>query len=108
MDVFEDPHATEVDRIEDLLSQMTLEEKTAQMTTLYGFPRVVKDELPTEEWSERMWKDGIGNIDEHMNGNEGWKGNFINPATICRGRAMPRRSTLCNGGLSKKHASVFP
>jgi beta-glucosidase len=51
---------------------MTVEEKTAQMVTLYGFSRVLKDELPTEQWKSSFWRDGIGNIDEHMNGNSGW------------------------------------
>jgi len=37
------------------------------MTTLYGFSRVLEDELPTEEWKTRVWKDGIANIDEHLN-----------------------------------------
>jgi len=55
-------------RINDLLKRMTIEEKTAQMVTLYGFGRVLKDELPTLEWKQRVWKDGIGNIDEHLNG----------------------------------------
>jgi beta-glucosidase len=66
-------------RITDLLSRMTLEEKTAQMVTLYGFPRVSKDELPTPAWATAMWKDGIGNIDEHMNGNTGWNNNLADP-----------------------------
>jgi beta-glucosidase len=70
--------ATEV-RIDDLLARMTLEEKTAQMVTLYGFPRVAKDELPTAEWKNAFWKDGIGNIDEHMNGNTGWTNNLADP-----------------------------
>ena len=34
-DVYEDPNASLDARIEDLLSQMTLEEKTCQMVTLY-------------------------------------------------------------------------
>ncbi len=79
MDLFEDPSQPEQVRIEDLLGQMTLEEKTAQMTTLYGYPRVLKEELPTEAWKDRMWKDGIGNIDEHINGNEGWTQNLADP-----------------------------
>ncbi len=78
-DPYEDP-ARDVDaRIADLLARMTLEEKTAQMTTLYGFPRVLKDELPTDAWREALWKDGIGNIDEHMNGNTGWTNNLADP-----------------------------
>lgn len=67
-------------RIDDLLGRMTLEEKTAQMVTLYGFPRVLKDQLPTEAWTKAFWKDGIGNIDEHLNGNTGWKGDLAQPA----------------------------
>jgi len=71
-DVFEDPAQPASKRAEDLLAQMTMEEKTAQMVTLYGFPRVLKDELPTEKWAAAFWKDGIGNIDEHMNSVMGW------------------------------------
>ena len=67
-DVYEDPKADINARIEDLLSQMTLEEKTCQTATLYGYNRVLKDELPTPEWKKQIWKDGIANIDEHLNG----------------------------------------
>lgn len=28
----------------------------------------MKDTLPTSEWKNKIWKDGIGNIDEHCNG----------------------------------------
>lgn len=79
LDPYEDPGQPEAARIEDLLSRMSVEEKTAQMTTLYGFPRILKDELPQAAWDSRMWKDGIGNIDEHINGNEGWEGNLTDP-----------------------------
>ncbi|MGI9176476.1 MAG: glycoside hydrolase family 3 C-terminal domain-containing protein [Pirellulales bacterium] len=72
-DPYEDPTVEIEARIDDLLGRMTLDEKTMQMVTLYGYPRVLKDELPTREWKEKIWKDGIGNIDEHMNGNEGTK-----------------------------------
>src|SRR5919199_1487293 len=68
MDVYENPQADINRRVEDLLSQMTLEEKTCQTATLYGFNRVLKDELPTPEWKNQVWKDGIANIDEHLNG----------------------------------------
>ena len=67
-DVYEDPSAPLDDRIHDLLSQMTLEEKTCQMVTLYGSGRVLKDDLPTPAWKEAVWKDGVGNIDEEHNG----------------------------------------
>lgn len=66
-DVYEDPSAPIEKRIDNLLAQMTLEEKTCQLATLYGFGRVLKDELPTPEWKNKIWKDGIGNIDEHLN-----------------------------------------
>jgi len=79
LDVYEDPARSVEERVTDLVSQMTLEEKTAQMVTLYGFPRVLKDELPTAEWKQRMWRDGIGNMDEHMNGNEGENGGLADP-----------------------------
>ena len=67
-DVYEDSKADTNRRVEDLLSQMTLEEKTCQTATLYGYSKVLKDELPTPEWKGRVWKDGIANIDEHLNG----------------------------------------
>ncbi len=67
-DVYENPTAPIESRIADLLSQMTVEEKTCQLATLYGYKRVVKDELPTSEWKNEVWKDGIANIDEHLNG----------------------------------------
>lgn len=67
-DIYEDPLQNIEYRISDLLGQMTIEEKTCQLATLYGFGRVLKDELPTREWKQHIWKDGIGNIDEHLNG----------------------------------------
>ncbi len=67
-DIYEDPKQDIEARVEDLLSKMTMEEKTMQMVTLYGYKRVAKDQLPTPEWKEAFWKDGLANIDEHCNG----------------------------------------
>ena len=72
MDVYENPNAKVEERIEDLLSQMTLDEKTCQMVTLYGYRRVLQDQLPTPEWKNKIWKDGMGAIDEHLNSFKGW------------------------------------
>ena len=71
-DIYEDPTAPIEARVENLLSQMTVEEKTCQMVTLYGYGRVLKDDLPTPEWKKALWKDGIGAIDEHLNGFKQW------------------------------------
>ena len=68
MDVFEDSHEPVEKRVADLLSQMNVDEKTCQMATLYGYKRVLKDSLPTPEWKNEIWKDGIANIDEQLNG----------------------------------------
>ena len=68
MDIYENPKIDIETRISDLISQMTVEEKTCQTATLYGYNRVLKDELPTPEWKTQIWKDGIANIDEHLNG----------------------------------------
>lgn len=68
MDPYENPVLDIELRITDLLGRMTLEEKTCQLATLYGYPKVLKDTLPTPEWKNKIWKDGIGNIDEHCNG----------------------------------------
>ncbi|MDI1320982.1 MAG: glycoside hydrolase family 3 N-terminal domain-containing protein [bacterium] len=76
-DPYEDPAVPVEQRITDLLGRMTVDEKTAQLVTLYGFPHVTKDELPTEGWKTAFWKDGIGNIDEHMNGNG--EGKLVQP-----------------------------
>lgn len=67
-DIYEDPTQDIDKRINDLLSQMTVDEKTCQCATLYGYKRVLKDELPTPEWKNEIWKDGIANIDEQLNG----------------------------------------
>jgi beta-glucosidase len=67
MDVFEDPSQTIDKRIDDLLSQMTVDEKTCQLATLYGYKRVLKEEMPTPSWKNEVWKDGIANIDEELN-----------------------------------------
>ena len=67
-DVYEDPTAPLESRVQNLLSQMTVEEKTCQLVTLYGYGRVLADSLPTAAWKERVWKDGIANIDEMLNG----------------------------------------
>ncbi|HEX6430322.1 MAG TPA: glycoside hydrolase family 3 N-terminal domain-containing protein [Niastella sp.] len=66
-DVFEDSRQPVERRIDDLLAQMTLEEKSCQMATLYGYGRVLKDEMPTAGWKNEIWKDGIANIDEELN-----------------------------------------
>ena len=74
-DVYEDPSAPIDARIDDLLGQMgqmNMDEKTCQMVTLYGYKRVLKDDLPTPEWKQSLWKDGIGAIDEHLNGFQQW------------------------------------
>ena len=67
-DPYENPELSTKERIADLLGQMNMDEKTAQMGTIYGHQRVLKDTHPTEKWKEEVWKDGIGNIDEHCNG----------------------------------------
>ena len=72
MDIYENPNAPLEQRIEDLLSQMNVEEKTCQMVTLYGYKRVLADDLPTPEWKKKLWKDGMGAIDEHLNGFQQW------------------------------------
>lgn len=71
-DIYEDSSQPIEARVNDLLSQMNLNEKTCQMATLYGWKRILKDSLPTPDWKNKIWKDGIANIDEHLNGFVGW------------------------------------
>ena len=66
-DLFEDSRQPTEVRVNHLISLMNTNEKTAQMATLYGFGRVLKDSLPTPDWKTKIWKDGIANIDEHLN-----------------------------------------
>jgi len=86
-DIYEDSTANTDRRVEDLLRQMNLDEKTCQTATLYGAGRVrsddpaFKDELPTPGWKKKIWKDGIANIDEHLNG-WGPNGTSINSTDI--------------------------
>lgn len=72
-DFYEDPSAAIEDRVADLLSQMTVEEKTCQFGTIYGYKRILMEIHPQPEWKDRVWVDGVGNIDEHANGRNGVK-----------------------------------
>ncbi len=67
-DIYEDPKQPIDARVKNLLAQMTVDEKSCQLATLYGFGRVLKDSLPTVQWKSAIWKDGIANIDEQLNG----------------------------------------
>ncbi len=67
-DIYEDAAQPIERRIDDLLAQMNVAEKTCQLATLYGYGRVLKDPLPTPEWKNAIWKDGLANIDEMHNG----------------------------------------
>ncbi len=68
MDPYEDPAQPVEKRVEDLVARMTVDEKTAQLVTLYGYNRVTPDYLPSTAWLTEIQKDGIANIDEHLNG----------------------------------------
>ncbi len=73
MDPYENPALPVQQRIDDLIARMTVEEKTCQMATIYGYHRVLEAPTPTAEWKTRVWKDGVANIDEHCNGVRGEK-----------------------------------
>ena len=66
-DIYEDPTQDIEKRIDDLLSQMNLDEKTCQLATYYGYRKALKDSVPTAEWKTNILKDGIANVDEHLN-----------------------------------------
>lgn len=80
-DVYEDPSNPVEKRVRDLLSKMTMEEKTCQTATLYGYGRVLEDKQPTSEWKNEIWKDGIANIDEQLNGVQGHRTFIANEYT---------------------------
>ncbi|MGN0036118.1 MAG: glycoside hydrolase family 3 N-terminal domain-containing protein [Bacteroidaceae bacterium] len=69
-DVYEDPTRPTEERVADLLRQMTMEEKTCQLATYYGYKKSLPDSLPTVRWQEMVLKDGIANIDEHISNGE--------------------------------------
>lgn len=71
MDPYENPKLPVDQRVADLLGQMTMEEKTCQMATIYGYKRVLKEPRPVDKWKKEVWKDGVANIDEHCNGVRG-------------------------------------
>lgn len=123
MDIYENPNASIDDRVKDLLKQMTLEEKTCQMATLYGSGRVLKDAWPTPEWKQEIWKDGIANIDEQANG----LGTFGSQISYPYSNSVNNRQTIQRWfventrlgipvdftnegirGLNHDHATMFP
>ena len=62
MDLYENQRAPIEARVEDLLRQMNINEKTCQTATLYGVGRgrtaqkaPLEDELPTPEWKSKLW-----------------------------------------------------
>ncbi|WP_293309183.1 glycoside hydrolase family 3 N-terminal domain-containing protein [Pedobacter sp. UBA5917] len=68
LDIYEDKKQPVEARVADLLKRMTIEEKTCQLVTLYGYGAFLKDRLPTASWKDSVWKDGIANIDEQLTG----------------------------------------
>lgn len=67
-EVYEDASQPVEKRVQDLVSRMNLTEKACQLTTLYGYGAVLKDSLPTPEWKDEIWANGIANIDEQLTG----------------------------------------
>lgn len=68
MDIYENPKLPIDERVDNLLSMMNVNEKTAQLVTLYGYGAVLKDEQPKTAWLDSVWKDGVANIDEQLDG----------------------------------------
>lgn len=90
LDPYEDTSLPIEKRVEDLLDRMTLEEKTCQLATLYGSGRVLEDSLPTDNWKNEIWKDGIANIDEQANG----LGKFGSSISYPYKRSIENRNTI--------------
>ena len=67
-DIYEDPIRSHDERADNLVSQMSLEEKAAQLATLYGYGAVLQDRLPSEAWKDSIWRFGLANIDEQLSG----------------------------------------
>ncbi|WP_419845776.1 beta-glucosidase family protein [Candidatus Poriferisocius sp.] len=60
-EVYRDPHATIDDRVADLLSRMTLEEKVAQLGAIW-LTALVQDETFDADHAAEMLADGIGQV----------------------------------------------
>ncbi|MEJ2616796.1 MAG: glycoside hydrolase family 3 protein, partial [Ignavibacteriaceae bacterium] len=82
MDPYENPRLPLDKRIDDLLSRMDVNEKTAQLVTLYGYGAVLKDEQPTKAWLDSVWKDGVANIDEQLDGRKDVPSDLYWPPSI--------------------------
>ncbi|TXH22291.1 MAG: beta-glucosidase [Chitinophagaceae bacterium] len=67
-DIYEDAQQPVEKRIADLLAQMSVEEKSNQLATVYGYGAVLKSRLPEPFWKDSIWKDGLANIDEQLTG----------------------------------------
>lgn len=67
-EVYEDASQPVAERVKDLVTRMNLTEKACQLTTLYGYGAVLKDSLPTPDWRNKVWANGIANIDEQLTG----------------------------------------
>ena len=101
-DVFEDSKASIDERVKNLLLQMNLDEKTCQLATLYGSGRVLKDSLPTPEWENEIWKDGIANIDEQANG----LGNFRSSISFPYSKSVQNRQTIQRWFVEKTRLGI--
>lgn len=60
-EVYRDPHAAIDDRVADLLSRMTLEEKTAQLGAAW-LTAIVKDEVFDADHAAEVLANGIGQV----------------------------------------------
>lgn len=120
-DLYEDPSQPIQKRITNLLSQMTLEEKSCQLATYYGHGKVLTDSLPTGKWTSMIFKDGIANIDEHINNTPRIKENetpFNNAVAINETQRFFVEYTRLGipvdftnegiRGLTARHATSFP
>jgi beta-glucosidase len=67
-DIYEDPLKSVEERVGDLLTKMTIDEKAGQLATLYGYGAVLRDRLPMPWWKDSVWVNGIANIDEQLTG----------------------------------------
>ena len=56
-DIYEDPTQSIEVRVKDLIGQMTVEEKSCQLATFYGYRKCLADSLPTAEWKNMIFKD---------------------------------------------------
>jgi beta-glucosidase len=98
-DTYEDPTKTIDERMDNLISLMTVEEKSNQLANCYGYGIIWNTPVPDESWEKEIWKDGLGLSCAHLEGNAG---NWNNPDDIASKYVWPASSRAETNNKTQK------